>query len=80
MRIATPKGPYPSYETSSIITLSNSPTPFLIALSIFEFGIFSAFAFFTACRSLGFESISLPPSLEETVISLLILEKSLPLF
>ena len=33
-----------------------------------------------ACRSLGFESISFPPNLEDTVISLLIVEKILPLF
>ena len=59
--------------------LSSSPTPFLIAFSILEFGIFNVFAFLTACLSLGLESISLPPNLEDTVISLLIDEKSFPL-
>jgi hypothetical protein len=59
---------------------SKVPAPFLIARSILSAGILHALAFSTAFLSLGLDSISPPPILDETVISLIILVNILPLF
>ena len=57
---------------------SNSPAPFLIALSMVSLGIFADLASDIACLSLGFESGSLPPSRDTIVSSFIILVKTLP--
>src|SRR5690349_14067904 len=67
--MATPAGPYPSYASSTIVSPSSSPVPFLTARSMLTLGMFASFAVSIASRSRGFPSGSPPPALAATVIS-----------
>src|SRR5688572_30797736 len=67
--MATPAGPYPSYASSTIVSPSSSPVPFLTARSILTLGMFASFAVSIASRSRGLPSGSPPPALAATVIS-----------
>jgi len=62
------------------LTISKGPRPFLMALSILSFGMFSAFALATASRSLEFASGSPPLILTAVVISLMSFVNIWPLF
>ena len=75
IRIATPFGPYPSYDISSKFPESESPAPRAIALSIVSFGIFAPRALSKANLSLGLSDTSEPPNFEATVSSLINFEK-----
>src|SRR5690349_9563364 len=67
--MATPAGPYPSYASSTIVSPSSSPVPFLTARSMLTLGMFASFAVSIASRSRGLPSGSPPPALAATVIS-----------
>src|SRR5262245_41444550 len=76
--MATPPGPCPSYDTSSYVTPSSSPAPFLIARSIVSPGMLAALAAATAVRKRGFELRSLPPIRAAIVKSLMSLVNARP--
>src|SRR5262249_23719832 len=76
--MATPPGPCPSYTTSSYVTPSNSPAPFLIARSMVSLGILAAFAAAKAVRSRGLALRSLPPMRAAMLRSLINLVNILP--
>src|SRR5256712_6776230 len=69
MSNAAPPGPYASYVTSSYVTPSSSPVPFLTARSMLSSGMFSALAASIAVRSRALPSGSPPPCLAAMVIS-----------
>ena len=70
-----PEGPYPS-KTSGC-RFSGSLSARLMARSMLSFGILTPLALLTAILRRGLPSISAPPSLTATVISLIIRENSL---
>ena len=72
-----PLGSMPSKVSSMKEELSLSAL--LMARWMVSLGIFIPLAFCTADLSLGFDSISVPPTLAATVISLINLVKSFPL-
>ena len=73
-----PCGSFPSKVNSRKAELSRSAL--LMARWMVSLGIFNPRAFWTADRSLGLDSTSVPPTLAATVISLINLVKSFPLF
>src|SRR6266496_4712763 len=78
MSSAAPPGPYASYVTSSYVTPSSSPVPFLTARSMLSSGMFSALAASMAVRSRALPPGSPPPCLAAMVISRISLVKSAP--
>ena len=78
--MATPFGPKPSYDTSSIIAPPAPPAPFLIARSMFACGILASRALSIAKRSLKLDEGSSPPSRTVIVIAIASFEKAAPLF
>src|ERR1051325_9234798 len=78
MSSAAPPGPYASYVTSSYVTPSSSPVPFLTARSMLSSGMFSALAASMAVRSRALPAGSPPPCLAAIVISRISLVKSAP--
>src|SRR6266567_229421 len=78
MSSAAPPGPYASYVTSSYVTPSSSPVPFLTARSMLSSGMFSALAASMAVRSRALPAGSPAPCLAAIVISRISLVKSAP--
>src|SRR6266496_3000738 len=78
MSSAAPPGPYASYVTSSYVTPSSSPVPFLTARSMLSSGMFSALAASMAVRSRALPPGSPPPCLAAMVISRISLVNSAP--
>src|SRR5881628_3374156 len=78
MSSAAPPGPYASYVTSSYVTPSSSPVPFLTARSMLSSGMFSALAASIAVRSRALPPGSPPPCLAAIVISRISLVNAAP--